>query len=238
MGLSRKAMAIVPARGGSKRLPGKNLKMLNGKPLIGYTIEAALRSGCFDKVLFSSDNEDLLEVASQFGAECEMRPAYLAADTSKVLELVNVLADREEFQREFDVIALLLPTCPFRRPFDLKEGFRLLTEDVDSVVSVTDYDFPPQLGVKANPESGLLEGLFHPSPLVTGDTRSQDQERILRPNGGFYMSWWGRFLENRNFFKGKVKPHVMEREYSTDVDTIWDFEFAEFLLQNKKLILD
>ena len=148
------------------------------------------------------------------------------------------MADRKDLQREFDIIALLLPTCPFRRPFDLKEGIRLLTGDVDSVVSVTDYDFPPQLGVKVNPENGFLEGLFNPSPLVTGDTRSQDQERILRPNGGFYMAWWDRFLENRNFFKGKVKPHVMEREHSTDVDTIWDFEFAEFLLQSNKLILD
>ena len=79
-------MAIVPARGGSKRLPGKNLRLLNGKPLIGYTIEAAMRSGCFDKVLFSSDDEKLLEVARGFGADCEKRPAYLAADTSKVLE--------------------------------------------------------------------------------------------------------------------------------------------------------
>ena len=185
MSQSIKALAIVPARGGSKRLPGKNLRPLNGKPLIGYTIQAALRSECFQKVLFSSDDEELLEVARGFGADAEERPAYLAADTAKVLELVNVLADREEFQREFDIIALLLPTCPFRRPSDIRKGMELLTREVDSVVSVTDYEFPPQLGVKVDPGTGLLEGLFDPSPLVTGDTRSQDKERILRPIGGF-----------------------------------------------------
>jgi CMP-N-acetylneuraminic acid synthetase len=212
--------------------------MLNGKPLIGYTIEAALGSGCFDKVLFSSDDEDLLKVAEEFGADPELRPAYLAADTSKVLELVNVLADREDLQKDFDIIALLLPTCPFRRASDLRAGMKLLDEGVDGVVSVTDYGFPPQLGVKVDTESGLLEGLFNPSPLVTGETRSQDQERILRPNGGFYMAWWNRFLENRNYFKGRVRPYIMERDYSTDVDTLWDFEFAEYLLKTGKLVLD
>lgn len=233
-----KALAIVPARGGSKRLPGKNLRPLNGKPLIGYTIEAALRSRCFEKVLFSSDDEELLEVAHGFGAEAEKRPAYLAADTAKVLELVNVLADREELQRQFDVIALLLPTCPFRRPSDLRKGLELLTREVDSVVSVTDFEFPPQLGVTVDAGTGLLEGLFDPSPLVTGNTRSQDQERVLRPNGGFYMAWWDRFLVNRNYFKGKVRPYIMEREYSADVDTLTDLEYAEFLLRNHKLDLE
>ncbi len=235
---SRRALAIVPARGGSQRLPGKNLRPLNGKPLIGYTIEAAQRSGCFDKVLFSSDDDRLLEVAEGFGAEAEKRPAHLAADTSKVLELICVLADRPELQRDFDIIALLLPTCPFRRPSDLRAGMELLTREVDSVVSVTDYEFPPQLGVRIEAESGLLKGLFDPSPLVTGDTRSQDQERILRPNGGFYMAWWDRFLENRNYFRGRVRPYIMPREYSADVDTQDDFDFAGFLLKNRKLVLE
>ena len=231
-----KAMAIVPARGGSKRLPRKNALPLNDKPLISYTLEAATKSQCFERVLFSSDDEELLEIAAVYDVDCEKRSAELASDTSRVIELVNFLVEKEELRKQFDVIALLLPTCPFRRSTDIQKGFSLLTDDVDSVVSMTSFDFPPQLSMKLGAD-GLLKPVFEPCALMTGDTRSQDQAEILHPNGGFYISWWEKLLVNKNFFNGRVRPCKMSRLYSADVDTLDDFKHAEYLIKSGAIAL-
>lgn len=233
---TKRALAVVPARGGSKRLPRKNVRKLGGKPLVAYTLEAAIESGCFKKIMLNSDDDEILSIGREYKeVEIEQRPGRLAQDTTKVLELICELVDREEIKSEFDVIALLLPTCPFRRANHIREGYEQLTSDFDSVVSVTTYEFPPQLSIYKDEGTGLLTPVFNPCPLITGDTRSQDQKPIFRPNGGFYMSWINRFIENRNYFKGKVKGCAMERLSSVDLDDVNDFEYAEFLLQNNKV---
>lgn len=233
---SKRALAVVPARGGSKRLPRKNVRKLCGKPLVAYTLEAAIESGCFDKIMLNSDDEEILSIAREYAEiDIEQRPARLAQDTTKVLELICELADREDIKDQFDVIALLLPTCPFRRAIHIQEGFEQLTSDVDSIVSLTTYEFPPQLSIFKDDQTGMLSPVFDPCPLITGDTRSQDQKPIFRPNGGFYMSWINKFVNNRNYFKGKVKGYAMERLSSVDLDEITDFEYAEFLLQKNQV---
>lgn len=234
----KKALAIIPARGGSKRLPGKNIKPLQGKPLISYTIEAAIKSDCFTKILLSSDDEEILEIGRQYQeVEGEVRPSRLAGDQVKVLELVCEIAERPELKENYDVIALLLPTAPFRQAKHIQAGFEELTPNIDSVVSLTTYEFPPQLSVTLE-ENQLITPVFNPCPLITGDTRSQDQKLIYRPNGGFYISWWQSFLVNQNFWKGKVKGYPMSRLASVDIDDQTDLDYAEFLLKQEAYQLD
>lgn len=235
----RNSLAIIPARGGSKRLPGKNLAELCGKPLIGYTIEAAINSGCFNRILLSSDDDNILAIGEKYHEVTpEKRDDRLATDQATVLELTLEISRRSELSSEFDIISLLLPTCPFREAWHIRKGFDLLNRDVDGVVSLTKYDFPPKLSVSVDELNGLIKPVFSPSPLITGRTRTQDQESIYRPNGAFYLQWWQSFLENRNFFKGNIRGYVMTRLSSVDIDDATDLEYARFLLENNIVNLD
>lgn len=232
-------LAVIPARGGSKRLPKKNIAELYGKPLISYTIEAALGCGCFDKILFSSDDDKILTVAARYnGITIEKRPSALAGDKIKVIDLVREIVKRPDYQDRFDTLSLLLPTCPFRTSRDIDAGFELLTESIDSVVSATNFEFPIQMSMKIDNETKKVDYLFNPSPLVIDDTRSQDHRPVYRPNGGFYISWWHRLKINCNFFRGKVRGYVMSREKSADIDTKLDLLYAEFLLRQGVVRID
>lgn len=231
------ALAVVPARGGSSRLSKKNLRKLAGQPLVTHTLRAAVDSGSFETVILSSDDPEILEVGiSHDGVTADRRPPKLATDDSKAREVVWELLDRPKHQGKFNAVALLLPTCPFRSAEDIRRGFELLDTGIDSVVSVTTYEFPPQLGL-ASKEGQQLEPLWDPSPLVTGDTRSQNQSPIYRPNGGFYIAWWDFFDEARNFFKGRTRGYRMSRERSVDIDEAIDLEYAQFLLDQGKIQL-
>lgn len=233
------ALAIIPARGGSKRLPRKNLQPLGRKPLVCHTIEAAIKSHCFETILLSSDDGEILALGKQYAeVKAEERPAQLAGDRVTALELVCEIADRSALQDHYDAIALLLPTAPFRKASDIQEGFKQLTADIDSVVSLTQYEFPPQLSITLSEQSHLIQPVFNPCPLITGNTRSQDQEIIYRPNGAFYISWWQSFLANRNFWKGKVRGYPMPRLASVDIDDANDLQYAQFLLDQGIYQLD
>jgi len=228
-----KALAIIPARGGSKRLPRKNIRELGGKPLVAHTLAAAQDSGCFDRILLSSDDEEILSISESFKYVMPwVRPDRLAGDHVTALELVCEITTDQKIIDEFDVVVLLLPTCPFRTAQHVKEGFNLLSKGVDGVISLTTYEFPPQLSV--NLEDDLIKPVFEPCPLITGNTRSQDQKIIYRPNGGFYIQWMKSFLVNQNFWKGKVRGYVMDRMDSTDIDTELDLKYAQFILENKQ----
>lgn len=235
-----KNLAIVPARGGSKRLPGKNIKKLNDIPLIHYTLKAILNSEKFDTIILSSDDENILKIGGQLdGITLEKRDPELAGDTIKVIDLLKKIASRPGYEEMFDTIGLFLPTCPFRTSRHIKEGMELLTQDDFSVVSVTTMEDPVQLSLTID-ENNVMnpEALLSPSPLVTGNTRSQDYETYYRVNGGFYIAWLEKFKEKKNFFQGQVKAYKMDRLYSTDIDYELDFEWAEFLIRNEYLKLN
>ena len=230
---SRRNLAIIPARGGSKRLPGKNISLLNDKPLICYTIEAAIQSRCYDHILFSSDDDDFLAIAAEYReVAVEKRPASLSGDTVKVIDLVCTIVDRPETEKDFDTVSLLLPTCPFRRPRDIRKGFQNLTPAWDSVVSVTPFEFPITMSMHLEEQTRSVRYVFDPSPLVTGNTRSQDHETVYRPNGAFYISWTKRLAEQRNYFRGRVRGVPMPREYSVDIDEKQDLLIADTYLKN------
>jgi CMP-N-acetylneuraminic acid synthetase len=224
-----RVLAIVPARGGSKRVPRKNVQTLAGKPLVVHTLLAAVDSGCFARVVLSSDDPGILAIgASVAGVTAEARAVALAGDTVKVVDLILSYAGREDVARDFDAIALMLPTCPFRRARHVREGMALLTPEVDGVISVTNYEFPPQLGVTL--ETGdIMKGFVDPSPLLTGNTRSQDQAPVFRPNGALYGAWLESFRRERSFFKGRVRGYRMGRLESVDIDDATDLDYARYL---------
>ncbi len=235
-----KNLAIIPARGGSKRLPGKNVRPLAGKPLVQYTIEAVLKTGAFEKILLSSDDEAILEIGAKFPEVTpEKRDPALAGDKVKVIDLIKQIADRPGYADQFDTIGLFLPTCPFRTSKDILGGLSLLTPDDFSVVCVTEMNDPVQLTLTLDDDNVMdPEAIMKPSPLVTGETRSQDFKTIYRVNGGFYIAWIDKFKEKDNFFQGQVKGYVMDNRYSVDIDYQLDFEWAEYLLKNKHIIID
>lgn len=237
--MSRKNLAIVPARGGSKRLPRKNILPLNGKPLIHYTLEAVVNSGCFDTVILSSDDDEILELGQQVeGVTPEKRDTSFAGDKVKVIDLIKSIASRPGYTDEYQTIGLFLPTCPFRTARHVKEGFALLQPEDFSVVSCSEMQDPVQLTCSLSEEKIMNpEAIMQPSPLVTGQTRSQDFDKIYRVNGGFYIAWIDKFIHKDNYFQGQVKGYEMESLYSADIDYPLDFKWAEFLLQNKYIQL-
>ena len=233
-------LAIIPARGGSKRLPGKNVIELNGKPLIHYTLEAAVKSGCFDTIILSSDDDVILEVGALIdGVTPEKRPEEYSGDKVKVIDWIKAISDRPGYGDKYDKIALLLPTCPFRTAHNIREGMRLLTEEDLSVVSVCEMEDPVQLSMSID-EDGIadLGALINPSPLVTGHTRSQEFQTYYRVNGGFYIAWMNKFRQVDNFFQGRVKAYPMEKLNSVDIDYKINLEWAEYLLKNNHIKLE
>jgi len=226
-------LAIIPARKGSKRLPRKNVLPIDGKPLICYTIEAVVASAQFDTIIVSSDDEEVLETASSYSqVTTEFRDVSLAGDKVKVIDLIKSIADRPGYVDRFDLIGLMLPTCPFRTAEHIRNGIGLLSDEDFSVVSVCEMQDPVQLSLSINPDSLVMnpEALFSPSPLVTGETRSQDFEQYYRVNGGFYISWIKKFVQKKNFFQGQVKAFEMPALHSVDIDYEIDILFAELLL--------
>jgi len=233
---TKHALAVIPARGGSKRLPRKNAKLLGEKPLVAHAIESAIYSECFDKIILSSDDDEILQIGSGYpDVTPERRSDKMSGDHVKALDLILQIAERDSYDEKFDVIALLLPTCPFRQPSDVRDGLGLLTEDVDAVVSVVEFEFPHNLYINVDAESAMM----NPSEgLRTGNTRSQDHGPTYHPNGAFYMSWWKPFLTNRNWFVGKVRAYPMPRLRSVDIDTEQDMAYAQFLLDSKAIELE
>lgn len=227
-----KTLAIIPARGKSKRFPEKNIALLNGKPLIFHTIDAAL--GNFNKIIFTSDDDNILRIVeNEYGNYSKehkgefiisKRPGYLASDNSKVIDTVLHYLDSD-----FEQIWLLLPTCPLRTRQDIRNAKQLLTKDIDSVISITDFEFPPSLGLFVGNE-GLLVSSDWNNHWQKGNSRSQDHPPVFRPNGAIYGSWTKGIELYKNYYLGKVKGYYMPRNRSVDIDNEIDLKIAQSLI--------
>jgi len=225
-----RTLVVVPARGGSKRLPRKNVLPLGGKPLILHSVDVALAAAPFGTVLVSTDDPEIKAIAlSRPGVTIDDRAADLAGDRVKVVDVISELLDRPETQRDFDVLGMLLPTCPFRTAAQVREGFDALTPAFDAAISFTTYEFSPQSSVTFG-DDGLMLPLFNPSPLITGNTRSQDQAPAYRPNGAFFFTWVKSFRKLKSFYTGRVRGVTMPRINSVDIDDGQDFDYAQFLI--------
>ncbi len=222
---SRKYLAIIPARGGSKRLPRKNILPLAGKPLIGWTIEAALASKYIDTVLVTSDDDEILNVSREFGSQLVRRPAVLAQDTSTSFDAIKHAV---ESTAEHDYIVLLQPTSPLRTSQNIDEAIELLEmRKADAVISVTQMEHNP-LWANTLPENQSMAEFLREETL---NLRSQDLPTYYRLNGAIYICKTSKFLDAGSFFlKENIYAYPMNQRNSVDIDLKMDFEVANALL--------
>ena len=222
-------VAIIPARGGSKRIPRKNIRPFAGKPIIGYSIEAALQSQLFDRVIVSTDDAEIATVAGSFGAEVPfLRPAELADDFAGTNAVVKQCLEwLLEHNEPVDFACCLYATAPFVQVKYLRDGYdRLVTSDKSYAFSVTSFSFPVQRAIRIN-EDGNVEALY-PEMIAT---RSQDLEETYHDAGQFY---WGRadaFLQNVVTFSPASLPVVLPRYLVQDIDTYEDWKRAELMYE-------
>lgn len=223
-------LAIIPARGGSKRLPRKNILPLNGKPLIAWSIEAAKKSNAIDRIIVSSDDDKILDIAEKFGADAIKRPANLANDTASTVDVL--LYTIENLEKEYDFIVLLQPTSPLRTERHIEQAIELLLQKkADAVVSVTEVDHSP-LWANTLPEDGNMGNFLRTEIL---GKRSQDLEKYYRINGAIYIIKIDALLKEKSLFlKKNIYAYKMDRSTSIDIDEKIDFEIASFLLSKHK----
>lgn len=225
-------VAIIPARGGSKRIPRKNIREFCGKPMIAWSIEAALESGCFDRVIVSTDDETIAEVARQFGAETPFsRPAALSDDFTGTLPVIRHAVEwLIQSGIAINYACCLYATAPFVSAESIREGHRKLLESgCNFALTVTSFAFPIQRALKIN-EGGRLE-MFHPEEFAT---RSQDLEEAWHDAGQFYWGTVGAWLQERVIFSPDSVAVPVSRFRAQDIDTPEDWETAEYLFQALK----
>lgn len=219
------SLCIITARGGSKRIPHKNIKEFCGKPIIAYSIEAALESGLFDEVMVSTDSEEIASVALACGASVPfMRSARTSDDfatSSDVLE--EVINSYAGLGREFESICCLYPTAPFVTASELQDAFGLLDDPkVSSIVAVTSFDFPPQRGFIEN-EAGELVWERPEHALA----RSQDLPTTLHDCGRFYFARTSEWKATHSFVVPGCKGYRVDPMLVQDIDTPSDWKIAE-----------
>lgn len=227
-------IAIIPARGGSKRIPRKNIKLFHGKPMIAFSIEAALHSGCFDKVIVSTDDAEIAEVAKVYGAEVPfLRPNDISDDYATTMDVMaHAIFWCVENNWDIDNACCLYATAPFVTADYLKQGFKKLThEDCEFVFSATSFPFPIQRAIKIA-QNGEVNMFSSENELV----RSQDLEEAYHDAGQFY---WGKkeaFLQKKSIFSPHSKVVLLPRKHVQDIDTQEDWELAEslYLVLNKE----
>jgi len=226
---NRTFLAIIPARGGSKRLPRKNVLDLNGKPLIAWSIEAGVKSSYINKVLVSSDDSEILEISKQYGAETIIRPDELASDTATTFDAIKHSIENSE---PYDYVILLQPTSPLRDTKQINEAIDLLIEkNADAIVSVCEMDHSP-LWSNTLDDSLSMQGFLKNEVL---NKRSQDLETYYRLNGAIYICKTEKLLEEESFFlKENIFAYVMDRESSIDIDEEIDFRIAKTIYFKEK----
>jgi len=223
-------IAIIPARSGSKGLPDKNVRLLAGKPLLAYSVEAALRSGVFTAVMVSTDSEAYAKIAREAGAEVPfLRSREYSSDTSSswdaVREVLSMYASQEI---EFDTVALLQPTSPLRLPEDIVGAYRLFEERrADSVAGVTETAFPVQQCFPLSEDNSME--VF--SRLPRRNARRQELKPYYQENGAIYIARVSRLREPTwDFYEKGCYAYRMPQERSLDINSLMEFRFAEFLL--------
>lgn len=220
----KKRIAVITARGGSKRIPKKNIRAFCGRPIIEYSIEAAQKSGLFDEVMVSTDSEEIAEIAKAAGAVLPfMRSAENAGDYASTADvLLEVLAEYAKKGKCFDTVCCLYPTAPFVTAEKLKRAVVLLEEqDVDCVVPVVRYSFPPQRAFVVRDGFTVMK---YPEHAVT---RSQDLEPYFHDCGQFYCMQTERFLTKKQIFTDCMLSIEMPEMQVQDIDNESDWKLAE-----------
>jgi len=222
-------IAIIPARGGSKRIPRKNIKLFFGKPMIAWSIEAAKASGCFDRIIVSTDDDEIADIAKRYGAEVPfMRPAELSKDfagtTSVVKHAIETLLAQGGTLND---VCCIYATAPFVTAEDIRQAFeKLVANNCNYVFSATSFPFPIQRALKVS-ERGYVE-MFQPENFAK---RSQDLEESFHDAGQFYWGTVKAWVDESLIFGHNSMAHILPRYRVQDIDTPEDWLRAEMLFK-------
>lgn len=223
-----KYLAVIPARGGSKRLPRKNILDLCGKPLIAWSIDEAKKSKYIAKTLVTSDDEEILNISKKYGADISKRPSKLSSDSSTTYEaLEHVISSQEQ---EYEYIVLLQPTSPLRTSKHIDEAIELLElKNADAVISVCEVEHSVLWSMTLDEDDDMSEFV-----KKIDARRSQEQEKHYRLNGAIYICKTKKLLEKKSLFlQENVFAYKMQREDSIDIDEELDFKLANLLLESR-----
>lgn len=227
-----KHLAIIPARSGSKGLMDKNIKLLDGKPLLAYTVKAARESGMFDEIMVSTDSEEYAEIAIQWGAAVPfLRSEELSSDTASSWEVVKEVVEGYKNQaKEFETVTLLQPTSPLRTATDIIEAYRLMDKKAANfVVSVCEMDHSP-LWANILPEDHSMENFIRPEVL---NIPRQNIPTYYRINGALYIAKVDYLMRTTDIYGDRSFALVMKKENSIDIDDQLDFTIAEVLISER-----
>ena len=222
--MNYKSIAIIPARGGSKRIPRKNIKQFCGHPIIKYSIDAALEAECFDEVMVSTDDSEIAEVAESHGAKVPfMRSEVNSNDYAMTADVIKeVILEYETLGKRYEYLCCIYPTAPFVSSERLKEGMELLIQEgADSVLPVTRYSYPIQRSLKI--ENGRAIMIWPENYLK----RSQDLMQAYHDCGQFYCMKTHSLLEQMKLFAGHTVPIILPESEVQDIDNEEDWKIAE-----------
>jgi len=222
-------LCVIPARGGSKRIPRKNIKEFNGQPIIAYSIKVAIASKCFDKVIVSTDDVEIAEVAKSFGAEVPFfRPQELSNDYAGTISVIKHAIEWFDNHKQFpSEVGCIYPTAPFVQVDAIRNAYeQMQLENTDYCFSLTSFAFPIQRAVKLTPEKRI--NMFYPDFF---EKRSQDLIEAYHDAGQFY---WGKaeaFKLQKPFFSSIASPYILPRHLVQDIDTKEDWKRAELMFK-------
>lgn len=223
-----KNLCIIPARGGSKRIPRKNIKPFMGKPIMAYSIEAALKSGLFDEVMVSTDDKEFAEVAKMNGASVPfLRSEATSNDYATTVDVLLEVVDMyKQIGKEFDIVCCLYSTAPFVTSERLKEACGMLSEQVDGCFTVVEYSYPIQRSIRMN-KHGLIE-MRYPEYQKS---RTQDLEKTYHDAGQFYFMKTEAMQKEKTVWCKRTMPLVLSELEVQDLDTLTDWQLAEMKYQ-------
>lgn len=225
-------IAVIPARGCSKRIPRKNIKEFCGKPMIAWSIDAAIKSNCFERIVCSTDDEEIASVANKYGAETPfLRPASLSDDyTATIPVIAHAIETLQQEKGAIDLVCCIYATAPFIQVIDLKNSLEQLEkEDANYCFAVTNYPFPIQRAIRITKENRCE--MFQPEMF---ETRSQDLEEAYHDAGQFYWGKSSAWLNGKMIFSKDSTPYILPRHRVQDIDTPEDLKRAELMLQAMK----
>jgi len=222
---NKRFLAIIPARGGSKRLPNKNILPLKNKPLIVWSIESSLNSEYLDSTVVTTDSNEILDISKKYNVPVILRPKDLSTDTSPTIDAV--IHTLSKVKEKFDYVVLLQPTSPLRTAKHINEAIEFLIEkNADAVVSVCETGHSPLWANKLD-EDLSMKGFLD---KAISNKRSQDLSTYYRINGAIYISDVKRLLKEKSFFlKENIYAYKMDKKTSLDIDEEIDFRLAELL---------
>lgn len=232
-------LAIIPARGGSKGVPGKNIKLLCGKPLIAYTIEAAVAAKTIDRIILSTDDPEIAKIVIKYNVEIPfMRPKELAQDNSLAIDNYIYTIERlnREFNCNYEEFVVLLPTVPLRTSEDIDKAVELFSQkNAESVISSTTLYHPLEWIFSIN-DDGIIQR--NNEIDIKKMMNRQESKHAYIPNGAVYVFKYSLLKEKNSYYSDKTYAYVMPPERSVDIDTELDFKFAEFLIGQQGEVSD